>query len=117
AGKHISKQPEAQRNRTESNRDEFQKSDREENHDHQILNESTALALRPKEVQRETPDAVGTQRPNEPQHHKNRRHGEGHIQIGIAAAQKRMLNMEAVWFLLAPPDRADTRDQPEPICE
>src|SRR5438105_15042642 len=86
AGENISEKTEAQGDWTEGNGDELEETDGEENDDHEILDEAGALAFGTEDVQGKTPDAVGAQRPDEPEHHKNGGHGSGHVQIGIAAA-------------------------------
>src|SRR6266704_3927073 len=49
-GKNVSVEPEAQRNWPEGNREHLQKSDSEENHNHEILDKSAAVALGAKNV-------------------------------------------------------------------
>src|SRR6266850_4617041 len=87
SGKDIAVKSKAQGNRPESDREHFEKADGEEYDNHQIFDEAGIVAFRTKDMQSETPNAVGTKRPKQPEHHKNCSHGESHVQIGIALAQ------------------------------
>src|SRR5438445_81237 len=68
-------------------------------------------------VKQESADAVGLDRPNDPKHKEDRGHCCGHVEVGIPAAQQRSIDMENAgrWIMMSPADRANTRDETEPV--
>src|SRR5947207_14420920 len=85
AGDNISEKTEAQGDGPERDGDKLEETDGEENDNQQILYEAGALAFGTEDVQGETPDAIGEQRPDEPERHKHSAHGSGHVQVRLAA--------------------------------
>ena len=71
----------------------------------------------PKMCSKKPPTPLALHRPEQPQQHENRRHGEGHVQVGVAAAQQRARHLKAVRRGHAPANRADARNQAEPVGE
>ena len=50
--------------------------------------------LWPEKMQENSADAIGLKRPDDPEDKKDRRHGGGHVEIGVAAAQQRAIDMK-----------------------
>src|SRR5438874_523653 len=63
-----------------------------------------------------TADALSLECPDQPKHKKDRRHRRRHIEVSIAAAQKRPSNMKVSGrIVMAPTDRADAGNESEPV--
>ena len=70
-------------------------------------------------MEQESADALGLNRPNKPEHEENCGHRCRHIEIGVAAAQKRPIDMKGAccWIIMSPANRSDARNEAEPIHE
>src|SRR5439155_919730 len=117
ARENVAEQTETQGHRAEQDREHFQKSDQKEDDNQQKFQRAAGFALRPEQVEKETFDAICLQRPDYPEEKEEHRHGGSHVQVRVAAAQQRAGDLKAVLALHAPADRADARDQAEPVRE
>ena len=83
--------------------------------DHQHFQESSALALGRKQLLEESDRTNFLQRPDDPAGEKDQRHGERQVQIGIRAAEQRLVDLETVGSLVPPANRANPGNQTKPI--
>src|ERR1041384_6848908 len=68
-------------------------------------------------MQKETNRANFLDGPDNPAGKENQRHGEGHVEVGIRPAKKRLFHLKTVRAVMAPSDIAKKRNQPGPIGE
>ena len=62
--------------------------------------------------------ALRLERPIDPKNKKHRRHGEGHVQVGVSTAQQRTIDMkDAVRIVMSPSDRSEARSKAKPVYE
>ena len=54
-----------------------------------IFSKPVGIALGAEEMQEDALDAVGLEGPHDPAGEENHGHGEGHVQVGVAAPQQR----------------------------
>src|SRR5439155_17480483 len=115
-GINISKKPEAERNRPEQNGNNFEPAYHEEDDNHDHLQKPGRLTLRAENVKQESADSVCLDRPNNPEQKEDRGHCRGHIEIGVAPAQQRSIDMEnAVRAVMSPANGAHAGNKPEPV--
>src|SRR5207249_11786871 len=112
----ISKKPEAERNRPEQNGNNFEPAYHEENDNHDHLQKTGRLTLWPENVKQESADSVCLDRPNNPKQKEDRGHCRGHVQISVAPAQERSINMEnAARVVMSPANCAHAGNEPKPV--
>src|SRR4029079_4308495 len=98
------KKSKAQGDRAEQDRDDFEPSDHEKDHDHNQFQEAGSFAFGPENVHQESAHAVSLNRRNNPECEKDRRHRRGHIEVGVSSAQERLIDMkEAVRRIIMSP--------------
>src|SRR3954452_8458512 len=70
-------------------------------------------------MQKEAPYSVRSKRPVKPAGKENRRHGEGHVQVRIRAAQQRLAYMSQFTLRIgnSPANRPDPGQQTKPVRE
>src|SRR5213079_3355609 len=84
----------------------------------QDLHNTGRLTFWAKQMFQESSDAIGLNRPDKPHHEEYGRHRGRHVQIGVATAQHRPIDMEISPTVVVPPaDFSDSRNQSEPVHE
>src|SRR6266436_4633036 len=118
AGINISKQSKTERDRSKYNGDHFKPADSEKDDDHQDLHDTGRLTFWAKQMFQESANTVGLNRPDKPHHEKYGRHRGRHVQIRVATAQQRPIDMEiSRTVVVTPADCSDSRNQSEPVHE
>src|SRR6266404_4445235 len=118
AGINISEQSKTERDRSKHNRDHFEPANGEKDDDHQDLHDTGRLTFWAKQMFQESSDAVGLNRPDKPHHEEYGRHRGRHVQIRVATAQQRPIDMEiSRTVVVTPADCSDSRNQSEPVHE
>ena len=69
----------------------------------QQLQAAGGFALGPEQMRQKAARAIGLHRPDHPAGEEDHRHGEGHVQVGVAAAQQRSVDVESVRGLMPQP--------------
>src|SRR4029077_8299943 len=86
--------------------------------EHQDLYDTRRLTFWAKQMFQEASDAVGLNRPDKPHHKEYGRHRGRHVQIRVATAQQRSVDMKiSRTVVVTPADCSDSRNQSEPIHE
>src|SRR5438552_588870 len=115
----VSEKPKAERDRAEQNRNDLEPAYHEKDHDHHNLQKTRRLTFRPEKMKQKSADTVCLDRPHNPEQKKNHGHRESHVEIGVATAQQRSINVEhsGCRIVVAPPDCSDSGNEPEPVHE
>src|SRR6266567_3886963 len=104
--------------RLHKSHDHFEPANGEKDHDHQDLHDTGRLPFWAKQMFQESSDAVGLNRPDKPHHEEYGRHRGRHVQIRVATAQQRPIDMEiSRTVVVTPADCSDSRNQSEPVHE
>src|SRR6266481_5105822 len=118
AGINISKQSKTERDRSKHDRDHFEPANGEKDDDHEDLHDTGRLTFWAKQMFQESADTVGLNRPDKPHHEEYGRHRGRHVQIRVATAQQRPIDMEiSRTVVVTPADCSDSRNQSEPVHE
>ena len=83
--------------------------------DHQHFQRAAALALGRKQFLEESDRAYFLKRPDNPAGEEDQSHGERQVDVGIGAAEQRLIDSETIGGLVPPADRADSRNEADPI--
>src|SRR5262249_37282390 len=118
AGINISEQSKTERNRSKYDRYHLEPADGKKDDNNEDLDDSGRLTFWAKQLFQEAADTVSLNRPDKPHHEKYCRHCGRHVQVRVATAQQRPIDMEnSGSVVVSPADCSDSRNQPKPVHE
>ncbi len=120
SGEDVAEKTEGESDGAENDRNQLKETDKAEDHEHHHGHDAGELALGGEDVFEEAYEAVFADGPVEPQKGEGDRHRQGHVQVGVTAAQEGAEGIvavatEAIGVELS--DGAHAGDQTEPVRE
>src|SRR5262245_6748255 len=117
AGEYIPIETKAEGHRPEENRKYFEAAYREENNDHQQLQEACRVHLWGEQMGQKSHRADFGYCPVNPAGKEHQGHGESHIEIGVYSPEQRLFNDKSVSGTMDPADMSHAGNQADPIGE